>query len=67
MHYAIRTDLRCIVRDNGDTTTSSIPFNLENRDCLTFIADWKTGATVTNADGSPAPYSDAALADLSFQ
>lgn len=41
-----------------------VPFDMGNRDCVQFLVDWKAGATVTNADASPAPYSDAAVEAL---
>jgi len=43
---------------------ANIPLHQGNRDCVKFLADWKAGATVTNVDGSPAPYSDAAVTAL---
>jgi hypothetical protein len=36
-----------------------IPLAIGNNDCANFLAEWKAGATVVNADGSPAIYSDA--------
>ena len=41
-----------------------IPFNTTNRDCVQFLSDWKSGASVKNADGSDAPYSDDAVRAL---
>ena len=46
---------------------SSIPLSMENKDCVQFLKDWKAGATVTNADGSPAPYSDDAVRALGLE
>lgn len=36
----------------------------ENIDCAQFLSDWKSGVIVTNADGSAATYSDAAVEAL---
>lgn len=41
-----------------------IPFDMGNKDCVQFLSDWKSGATVTNADGSVATYSNAAVEAL---
>lgn len=41
-----------------------IPLAEGNRDCQKFLADWKAGATVFDADGAPAPYSDVAVIAL---
>jgi len=35
-----------------------VPFDQANDDFVQFLTDWKNGATVTNADGSPASYAD---------
>jgi hypothetical protein len=43
---------------------ASIPLAQDNCDCVQFLADWKAGTKVTNADGSPAPYSDDAVRAL---
>lgn len=53
-------DTYMIVRD-GNTY---IPCDLLNADCAQFLADWQAGVPVTNADGSLAPYSDAAATAL---
>jgi hypothetical protein len=37
---------------------------MANTDCVKFLADWKANVAVTNADNSPAPYSDAAVIAL---
>jgi hypothetical protein len=41
-----------------------IPLVLDNSDCIQFLKDWRDGATVTNPDGSPAIYSEEAVATL---
>ncbi len=41
-----------------------VPFSEGNEDCVQFLIDWKNGASVTNADGSAAPYSTAAVTAL---
>jgi hypothetical protein len=38
---------------------ANIPREPENRDYQQFLEDWKNGAEVLNADGAPAPYSEA--------
>lgn len=43
---------RAALRSDG----VSFVFDPENRDYEVFMAEWKAGATVTNADGTPAPY-----------
>jgi hypothetical protein len=40
---------------------AQIPISDLNRDCVSFVVDWKNGASVKNADGSSASYSDAAV------
>lgn len=48
-----------------DVDGAAIPFDMANTDCVQFLSQWKSGeATVTNADGSAAPYSDAAVTAL---
>lgn len=61
--FVVRSNIgdSCSVTRNG---TSSIPFDKGNRDCVQFLTDWKAGAEVLNADGSPAPYSDDAAKAL---
>lgn len=41
-----------------------IPLSTNNRDCIQFIIDWKAGASVLNADGSAAPYTEQAVIAL---
>lgn len=44
---------------------ATIPFyKVRNSDCVRFLMDWKAGVVVTNADGSNAPYSVAAVEAL---
>lgn len=47
----------------GDTEFSA-PLSAANSDCQKFVADWAAGATVTDKDGTPQPYSDAAVLAL---
>ena len=54
---------KIILRDDG----LYIPINNDNRDYVQFLEDWKAGAEVLNADGSPAPYSDAAVRALGLE
>ena len=54
---------RFLKRSDG----SSLPFDQDNRDCVQFLTDWKAGAEVLNADGSPAAYSDAAVRALGLE
>lgn len=49
-----------ITRSDG----ANIPLDIKNRDCAQFLADWQNGASVKNADGSDAAYSDAAATAL---
>lgn len=50
------------VQRNSDN--ACIPISSSNRDFVQFLSDWKDGATVTNADGTLAAYSEAAIASL---
>ena len=49
------------------TGQTFIPLNMENARCIQFLTDWKAGAEVLNADGSPAPYSDDAVRALGLE
>lgn len=54
---------RMTVRRSSDN--ASIPLSDDNRDCIQFLIDWKSGAAeVQNPDGSDAVYSDAAVIAL---
>lgn len=63
--YKLVTDpkSRSITRSDG----RFVPFDMDNRDCIQFLTDWKAGAEVLNADGSPAPYSDDAVRALGLE
>jgi hypothetical protein len=56
------TSTRIVIRRLADMA-SLLP-SMDNRDCIQFLTDWKAGAEVLNADGSPAPYSDDAVKAL---
>ena len=43
---------RFLKRSDG----ASLPFAPDNTDYQQFLEDWKNGAEVLNADGTPAPY-----------
>jgi hypothetical protein len=68
MGYQISNGLNgkpsCVVRARD---SAFVPFNTENRDCVQFLTDWKAGAEVLNADGSPVPYSDDAVRALGLE
>jgi len=49
------------------TESSTIPFDMDNRDYQQFLLDWKAGAEVLDADGKPVPYSDDAVKALGLE
>lgn len=53
------------VQREGDN--AFIPLSQGNRDCVRFLLDWKNGATVLDADGSPAPYCEDAVRTLGLE
>lgn len=57
-----RSGVAASIQRNSDN--ACIPFDTANRDCAKFLSDWQAGATVINADSSPATYSGAAVAAL---
>jgi len=52
---------------NVQAGDSSIPFDQANRDYQQFLLDWEAGVEVLSPDGSPAPYSDAAVRALGLE
>lgn len=48
-------------------TDYSAPLKQDNSACIQFLINWKAGAEVLNADGSPAPYSDDAVRALGLE
>ncbi len=57
----------CAISFERDGQEWSAPFDMDNTDCQKFVGDWKAGAEVLNPDGSPAPYSDAAVRALGLE
>jgi hypothetical protein len=47
-----------IVGVQRSSDNACIPLDVSNSDYLQFISDWNAGATVLNADGTPASLAD---------
>lgn len=64
MSYKFQSNFGRVNEVVRNTDSTTIPFDMANRDCRQFLEDWKAGAAVVDADGNPASYNEATVEAL---